>query len=380
VARIEALEIFDAAVVPQHDLDAMLRNVAEIPSKLNIKYRIPLVIGHEEDQHWLKDSGLPAAGWLENIRKVGTKLVASVADVPQKIAELINSRAYRTVSPEVYVDFAGLGPALRRVALLGGQLPHIKTLDDVMALFADGAGVRQTAFSEQDAKGGKFEAIRFEEKNSMPEMTAEQINALKRDVAEAVRKETESVITGLQGQVTKFQEANTKLAGELKAATDGATALGARVQVTEQQLTIERSKAKGAQIDAFVEKQIADGRITPAEVDAGLKAQLMALDDATVITFGEGEKAAKKTLLRNALDLIAARAPVVKFGEQGKAGSGSPDGEWKTDVIDQITGEKVPRVKAETLKSYAENTESYRKMGVTLKTLAAGDNFSVNMR
>jgi len=377
VARIEALEIFDAAVVPQHDLDAMLRNVAEIPSKLNINYRIPLVIGHEEDQHWLKDSGLPAAGWLENIRKVGTKLVASVADVPQKIAELINSRAYRTVSPEVYVDFAGLGPALRRVALLGGQLPHIKTLDDVMALFADGAGVRQTAFSEQDAKGGRFEAIRFEEKNSMPEMTAEQINALKREAAEAAKKEMEIQVAAVKADVTKFAEANAKLAGELKAATDGATALAARVQVTEQQLTIERSKAKGAQIDAFVEKQIGEGRITPAEVDAGLKAQLMALDDATVVAFSETRKV---TLLQNALDLIAARAPVVTFGEQGKTGSGSPDSEWKTDVIDQVTGEKVPRVKAETVKSYAENTDSYRKMGVTLRTLAAGDNFAVNMR
>lgn len=92
----------------------------------------PCVIGHEEDQDWLRNTGLPAAGWPTNLRKVGRKLVGDLTDLPPDIADAIAKGHYRYVSAEIYdTPPAGVpakGKMLRRVAFLGGELPHLKTL------------------------------------------------------------------------------------------------------------------------------------------------------------------------------------------------------------------------------------------------------------
>jgi hypothetical protein len=100
--------------------------------------RVPVVIGHSEEQPELTRSGLKDAGYVANVRRKGTKLVGDFLDVPGQVARLINQRAYIKVSSELYTDHrfsdrAGpiRGPVLRRVALLGGELPQVKSLADL---------------------------------------------------------------------------------------------------------------------------------------------------------------------------------------------------------------------------------------------------------
>lgn len=391
--RIENLEIFDAAILPQYDADIIVKNMSAIPEKLGISYRIPLVVGHDEDGSWLKDSGYPAAGWLENIRKVGSKIVATVTDVPKKIAELITARAYRTVSPEIYTNFGGtMGPALRRVALLGGQIPHIKTLDDVMALYAEfrEPGVWHAA----DEPGGEYITLKTEtdpmdEKEMQKKIDEHEAGRKKADEehAAAVKKYEEAAAEekkkaeATAEEVKKLTEASAALGKELEGIKEAQRQPGRSLDnlkkfvdkgaVTE---AVDRLEEKSAIIDSFIEQQVRAGKLTPAEIDAGLKAHLMALDDSTVVIFGEGDGAKKKTMLESALDLIVVRKPIVKLGETAIAGAGGPlnDG-WKTDVIDPATGEKVERVRKETLKYYLEHREEFESKGMTLKGLAATD-------
>jgi hypothetical protein len=115
----------------------------------------PVVIGHEERQPLVdglaENTGEPAVGWITALRverrkgadgKVRPVLLADLHHVHPEIAALINARAYRKVSPEIYGEDgypedappAWHGKALRRLALLGGQLPHIKTLRDLPAV------------------------------------------------------------------------------------------------------------------------------------------------------------------------------------------------------------------------------------------------------
>jgi hypothetical protein len=115
----------------------------------------PVVIGHEERQPLVdglaENTGAPAVGWITALRverrkgtdgKVRPVLLADLHHVHPEIAALINARAYRKVSPEIYGEDgypedappAWHGKALRRLALLGGQLPHIKTLRDLPAV------------------------------------------------------------------------------------------------------------------------------------------------------------------------------------------------------------------------------------------------------
>lgn len=100
----------------------------------------PVVIGHEEDQSWLKkydeaknpDTGIPAAGWPTRLWVEGDKLKADIADLLPDVADAIAEKKYAAVSAEIYdklpegVD--GEGKALRRLAILGGELPHVKDL------------------------------------------------------------------------------------------------------------------------------------------------------------------------------------------------------------------------------------------------------------
>ncbi len=112
----------------------------------------PVVIGHEEDQPLVaglaENSGSPAIGWVTALRVARRKgadgktrpvLLADLHHVHPQIAALVNARAYRKVSPEIYDEDSypedappvWRGKALRRLALLGGQLPAIKTLRDL---------------------------------------------------------------------------------------------------------------------------------------------------------------------------------------------------------------------------------------------------------
>jgi hypothetical protein len=109
------------------DIHHLVRNFARL------KMRVPVVIGHSEEQPELARSGLRDAGHVENVRRQGTKLVGDFLDVPPLVARLINQHSYRKVSSELYhglrfSDRAGpiRGPVLRRVALLGGELPQVK--------------------------------------------------------------------------------------------------------------------------------------------------------------------------------------------------------------------------------------------------------------
>jgi len=113
----------------------------------------PVVVGHEEDQPLVEglaehNSGAPAVGWITALRVARRRgadgatrpvLLADLDHVHPTVAALVNARAYRKVSPEIYDEDgypedapAGWrGKALRRLALLGGELPHIRTLRDL---------------------------------------------------------------------------------------------------------------------------------------------------------------------------------------------------------------------------------------------------------
>lgn len=155
------------------DLEKMVSNFA-----LTKGYFVPpVVIGHEEYQPLTQEfaafsdkltdedfpaekfsTGSPALGRITNPRieprniagiDVDT-LVVDCEDVPDVIAEVIHNGAYNRVSAEIYpVAPEGFdkveGPILRRVALLGGQLPHIKTISDLRDVISG----KRTDFSKQ---------------------------------------------------------------------------------------------------------------------------------------------------------------------------------------------------------------------------------------
>lgn len=131
------------------DLQQMVDNFRQYSTGPDALLKPPAVLGHEEHQELLENSGLPAAGWVVSLWKEGPKLMAKVAGIPDKIAKLINQQSYRKVSAEIYDEppegIPGKGMMLRRIALLGGEIPQVKTLADLPA--AQLEKYREAAFS-----------------------------------------------------------------------------------------------------------------------------------------------------------------------------------------------------------------------------------------
>lgn len=107
----------------------------------------PVVLGHEETQEFLERTDLPAAGWIRDLGRGGTRpdkpqwadpdiLYADFRNVPPQVARLIANRNYAHVSSEIYDNYKGndgqgRGRALRRVAILGGEIPQVKGLEEL---------------------------------------------------------------------------------------------------------------------------------------------------------------------------------------------------------------------------------------------------------
>ena len=99
----------------------------------------PIKLGHDDNQRLLQKDGYSAAGWVENLRRVGSRLVADLKQVPAMVADLIEVGAIRKRSSEVRFQLMAGGqtwPAvLTGLALLGEQLPAVDSLSDMAGLY-----------------------------------------------------------------------------------------------------------------------------------------------------------------------------------------------------------------------------------------------------
>lgn len=126
--------------------------------------RAPNKLGHSTAQALLRNSGLvpdgdevPAAGWIDlsSLRVEAGKLLADIRRVPKKVAQLIKAGAFRTRSVELKKmkgqKVEGEGWVVTGLAWLGAVAPAMRTLDDVVALYAD-----QEAETPPDGETSRF--------------------------------------------------------------------------------------------------------------------------------------------------------------------------------------------------------------------------------
>jgi hypothetical protein len=411
------------------DLDDMVRNFDAHSSGDAPRLRVPAVLGHEETQEFLDRSDTPAAAWCTRVWREGPKLKADFSDVPPKVMQLLKGRRYRTVSAEVYdeppegVGAKGGGKMLRRVAFLGGEIPQVKSLDDIPLPEAHAEGRR---FARHSRCVFKFSEIHrtpvpglyrvFAEMSPMdpetqkmldqlgqmgvdaealkgcpPEALAEVLRALgdrddsggddddqfrefdedelpdapddkKDSYAEQARKMGERAKKfmakycsaddvdkmaddrlvnpdpnvqanpgGAVKSVTtthKYSEAELAavaklvaghLAPTLKPIQDKVAGLD---KFAEDRMAADKKATVKARLDALV----AQGKVLPAERDAGLDDTAYALDATAVRKFSEkGGKAVSLTPFDHFFKTLEARPNLVRFGERVAAGKGSPD-------------------------------------------------------
>ena len=130
---------FDAATGPVTFSRGRIDDIVEA-ARANPSFAAPIKLGHNKDQDLLGTDGIVAAGWVQNLRRIGDTLIADLLSVPKKIADLIEVGGLKNRSVEVMFDFDLGGKTwpvvLTGLALLGAKLPAVNTLDDIIALYA----------------------------------------------------------------------------------------------------------------------------------------------------------------------------------------------------------------------------------------------------
>lgn len=250
------------------DLDAIVANYAALAEYL----RPPLKAGHSTSQILANQTdGDPALGWVAGLQRRGSKLVATVADMPAVVRDAIAAGRYRRVSAELLLDWGKTawernlktgvtGPVLEGVALLGADLPQVANLADLQTYLTaePGPDVERVAATRPLAEALALSVPNSPARRADVENTTAEESTMAEDIA------------------------------ALKATVDAQAAELAALKVTaEERLTAE--SAERARLSAEVERLRVEADAIKRERDAALhrQAELDALAFADQYAGGE---------------------------------------------------------------------------------------------
>lgn len=314
----------------QKDLDDIANSYNETKNDIHAAIKL----GHNDKQALL--DGEPAAGWVENIRRIGNRLIGDFMGVPDKIAALIESGAYRARSVELTPDFE-VGEKkynwlLTAVALLGSRLPAVSGLKDIVSLY-------ETSGLELNTEVVLFQAAASNEEEEQEDLAAELqdiFNRLETAIknrrgAPHVRALQTALNAAIAGTKRSEHEMDTKKMAAL---------LGLSEDASEEDIEKKVKAMAKAEADAKEKAEHSDKEEDDAEKIAYEKRILdlekrVAVNDATAIVdeairkgklLPKQKETALKMALRDTEEFQAfiESQPdnIIEFGERGQSGNG----------------------------------------------------------
>jgi len=255
------------------------------------KLRPPLKLGHSEDQGMWEKDGLPAIGWIDNVKRVGKDLYADFIKVPKAIYELIQAGAYRTVSAEIYwnaiVDGKKYPYALKALALLGADIPAVKTVSDIMALYKAEA----MAYEEVDCVVKTYEGSTPDKEQIMDEKTPEVNEEVKEEVVvdakvepvvetpaaapspvvEAKPDPVTEIVTKLESIVATLSEKKAKHEQTIAELTEKLATAEKNYTEAKEVITKAEEAKKYADLEAKVDTLVGEKKLLPSQKPAVMK-------------------------------------------------------------------------------------------------------------
>jgi hypothetical protein len=309
-------------------------------------YKPYIKLGHAENQNMLQNEGLPAAGWIENLRVAGKKLICDIVDIPDKVYKLLQNNAYRYVSPEIFWDINILGKKYKRmlsgVALLGAEMPACITLNDFANLY------------NLDAKVIKKYTIENKERDFMPEtknVPAKENEKPVEKKPEAPAPEQKPVVPPAAPAPEQKPEVKKMEMGEGDEMEKRVADLEAKIAALMQQLTAKDSEVAKYKQDAEkadLEKFLTEIKIAPAAKDYAV-----ALLGETKKEYSiNDKKVSKQDLLKEIIKVYSTSA--VNLDQNSTTGGN------KTEV--DLEDQKVNEIK----KYAADNKISFREAMISL--------------
>ena len=322
--NIEDVEIFKIGTwngdkYSGSDIDSIVSNF----NKLKEKVKPPVKLGHDEHQDLLKKEGLPAAGWISKLKRVGNVIVATLSDVPKKVADLIKRRAYKRVSAEVYPEYISGGrkysPVLRAVALLGQDIPAVESLADVEALYTKDKEINSAwySFTLDELKGGD----KLDKMGDTMEVDKLEYESLKKDydslktsyaeletkVKSLAEEDTDKVIADLKAEI---EDLKAKLGDKGKEAD----MMSKDAEASKAEVTKMKEAQKELDINTFIAKAKAEGKILPKQ-EALVKTFMKSLDSTKVVKYTKDNKESEVSIEALVREFIEGLPNVVKFAE-----------------------------------------------------------------
>jgi len=207
------------------------------------------------------------------------------------IKELIEKKAYKTVSSELYKNYTNKDGkkypwVLKAVSLLGGDIPAVEGLKDIISLY-DKENREYCVFDfesghipEHPNKGRREDTMEMEKLKKDLEAKAAEVVELKKRMAE-MQKGKESGIELAQKIEAMSKELETTK-NELK-------------EETKKRESIEMAR-KEEKIDAVLAKFVSNKKVVPAQLPL-LKGILMNSNGGKVVTLAKGDKEEKLDML-----------------------------------------------------------------------------------
>lgn len=310
---IDGVEIFASGTwngdkYTDKDLDELVNNFTKTKDSL----KPFLKLGHTEKQKLAQTDGLPSLGYVENLRRVGSKLVADFKNVPSKIFDLIEKGAYSRVSSEIFINLKVMGQkvgkALKAVALLGGDTPAVQSLGDIMALYSK----EDLEEFEKMYASGASEARAYDQnqetvvvcadvkKMSKEDTKMDEMQKLKADLVELQKKYSEATdelvqykdkeagdMDKMKKKMKELEEANKALKGENDKFKKKNNELEADVKV-------HADKAVSEEINRKLDKLIEDKKISPAQREQAFSLLMDAKQEVSEKKYKLGEKEVSK--------------------------------------------------------------------------------------
>jgi len=288
----------------QEDLDEIVRNTIALQKKGNAKPRLKL--GHSNNQILEgQEDGDPALGFMSNFAVSGDKIISDFIDLPDIIFNLIEKKRFVSVSVELD-HIPNFGWYIQAAALLGADLPAVKTLNDLQMFLSDtNTGVSENALC--------FSEPTINKKKEVIGMTPEE-----------------------KAEMDRLKAANTKLEGDLtKSNADSA-------KFKEEKRVAQFSEKKAELLKPFSE-QVKVGKLTPASFTK-LETSL----DAQSKHFSEGSELQVPI---NILTELMADESRINFSETGAVdGDGGDSGVTPDKALDMA----IQKVMGTSQKTYSE--------------------------
>lgn len=262
--NINNVEIFSSMEKPngdkytEKDLEDMVAGFYETKEQI-APY---LKLGHDEKQKLAQSSGMPALGWVENLRKVGKKLIADFVKVPQKIYDLIKAGAYRKKSAEIFWNIDVKGKKYRRllraVSILGADTPACGDIGDIVNLYST---MPEFYIYENDSAEVKIYDFIDNKKKEEDTMS---------DVQELLKKNTE-----LEEKLKKYEEEKKEAEAKVEEAEKKveeakteAEAAKTEAEKANEELDKKKEEETKTEINSIADRLINEKHLCPADKDA----------------------------------------------------------------------------------------------------------------